>query len=332
MTERTTLIGIGASAGGVEALLELVAEIPEDLPAALFVVLHQSPGSPGVLPRLLGRRCPLTVDTVRDGEHVVPGRIYVAPPDHHLLVRDGQVRVSHGPRENGHRPGVDPLFRSLALEAGPSAVGVVLSGMLDDGAAGVLAIVRHGGVAVVQDPDDALFPGMPRACLRQVPGAVVRPASGMAEVFGELVARPVIKGRGAGEQLAYEVEVASDTTGSSGQEEPPGPPSGLTCPDCSGPLYDLSEQHLLHYRCRVGHAWSEESLRTQQDDRVERALYTALQALEEKAAVQHRIMGSATARGSTRVADTARDAAHQALASAELVRGLLSDRSEGEVS
>jgi two-component system, chemotaxis family, protein-glutamate methylesterase/glutaminase len=323
MSERTTLVGIGASAGGVEALLELVAELPAGLPAAVLVVLHQSAASPGVLARLLDRRCALPVVTATHGEPVEAGRVHVAPPDHHLLVRAGHVVVSHGPRENGHRPGIDPLFRSLALEAGPSAVGAVCSGMLDDGAAGLLAIVRHGGTAVVQDPDEALFPGMPRAGLAQVPGALVRPAAGMAEAFVALAERPVIGGRGAAQRLAYEVEVAADSATVLAGAEPPGPPAGLTCPDCSGPLYDLSEDGLLHYRCRVGHAWSQESLWAEQEDRVERALCTALQALEEKASVHHRIAETAKGRGAHRVLDRARDAAHQALASAELVRDLL---------
>ncbi|MCD2194702.1 chemotaxis protein CheB [Actinomycetospora endophytica] len=330
MRQRTIHIGIGASAGGVEALLALVAKLPADLPAALFVVLHQAPDAPTVLPRLLGRRCALPVAHVRDGDEVGPGHVYVAPPDHHLLVHEGRVSVSRGPRENGHRPGVDPLFRSLALEAGPAAVGVVLSGMLDDGAAGLLGIVRHGGAAVVQDPEDALFPGMPHAALRQIPGALVRPAADMAALFTELAARPVMGGHGTSRQLAYEVEVARDGAGAVAESDPPGPPSGLTCPDCSGPLFDLSEEQFLHYRCRVGHAWSEESLRAEQDNRVERALYTALQALEEKSALQHRIAATAGAAGSGRVASRARETAHDAMASAALVRDLLSNREVGE--
>jgi two-component system, chemotaxis family, protein-glutamate methylesterase/glutaminase len=321
----TTVIGMGASAGGVEALLDLAGRLPAELPAAVLVVLHQSPTAPTVLPHLLGRRCAMPVEHARDGAVVEAGRMYIAPPDHHLLVKDGRLVVSRGPRENGHRPSVDPLFRSLALEAGPSAVGVVLSGMLDDGAAGLLGIVRHGGTAVVQDPEEAMFPDMPRAALRQVPGAVVRPVAGLAEVFTELAARPVLGGRGVSRQLVYEVAVARNDSDDLVDTDPPGPPAGLSCPDCSGPMFDLSEEQLLHYRCRVGHSWSEESLRAEQDGRVEKALYAALQALEEKASLQHRIAATAAARNSSRVVDRAQEAAHEALRSASLVRGLLAE-------
>lgn len=331
-SSETPLIGVGASAGGVEALFALVEGLEETLPAAMLVVIHQSAESPTVLPNLLDRRCVLPVEHARSGVAVEPGHVYLATPDHHLLVHDGRLVVSRGPRENGHRPGVDALFRSLALEAGPGAVGVVLSGMLDDGAAGLLGIVRHGGTAVVQDPQDALFPGMPDAALRQVPGAVVRPAAQLGEVLSELARRPVVGGRGVTRQLAYEVAVARESGGAITEGDPPGPPAGLSCPDCSGPLFDLGDTQLLHYRCRVGHAWSEDSLRAEQEDRVEKALYMALQALEEKAALQHRVAAAATTRGSVRVAGRARESAHEALASATLLRNLLSDPKEGGVS
>lgn len=319
----TMTIGIGASAGGVETLLHLVAGLPPDLPAAVLVVVHQASTAPAVLPDLLDRRCPLAVDHGRDGQIAEPGRVYLAPPDHHLLLRDGGLVVSRGPRENGHRPGIDPLFRSLALDAGPSAVGVVLSGMLDDGAAGLLAIVRHGGTAVVQDPQEAQFPAMPQAALRQVPDATVRPVAEMADVFSELAIRPVLGSRHTSEQLRYEVAVAGNDRGTIADTDPPGSPAGLSCPDCSGPLFDLSEPDLLQYRCRVGHAWTEESLRAEQDNRTENALYAALQALEEKAALQHRVAASATARNSTRVAERARESAHEALREASVVRELV---------
>jgi two-component system, chemotaxis family, protein-glutamate methylesterase/glutaminase len=181
------LVGVGASAGGVEALLALVAGLDEDLPAALFVVLHQAAAAPTVLAGLLARRCRLPVEDARDGAPVRLGRVVVARPDHHLLVRDGHVVLGRGPREDGHRPGVDPLFRSLAHEAGPGAVGVVLSGLLDDGAAGMLEIVRHGGSAVVQEPAEARHDSMPRAALARVPTAVVTPAHAVGAALREIV-------------------------------------------------------------------------------------------------------------------------------------------------
>ncbi len=156
------IIVIGASAGGVEALVQLVQNVPADLPASIFVALHVSPHGSSVLPQILSRHGALLASHPQDGEAIEPGRIYVAPPDHHLWVRRGRVRVSRGPSENGLRPAVDPLFRSAARSYGRRVVGVILSGSLDDGTAGLQAIKSQGGVAIVQRPEDALFVGMPQ--------------------------------------------------------------------------------------------------------------------------------------------------------------------------
>src|SRR5215212_968855 len=163
------IIVVGASAGGVEALTRLVKALPADLPASLFVVLHLPPDAHSALPTILNRRGQLWAVHPRDGETIEPGRIYVAPPDRHLVLHQGVARVVRGPRENGHRPAVDPLFRSAAAAYGPRVIGIVLSGTLDDGTAGLLAIKARGGVAVVQDPADALSPGMPENALENVP-------------------------------------------------------------------------------------------------------------------------------------------------------------------
>lgn len=324
------IIGVGASAGGVEALLELAASLDADLPAAVLVVLHQPADAPTVLPHLMDKRCALPVRHAEPGDRVVPGTVLLAPPDHHLLVVDDRLEVTRGPRENGHRPAIDPLLRSIAVAGGPSAIGCVLSGLLDDGAAGLLALVRHGGTAVVQDPDEAPYSSMPRAALDQVPGAIVRSISELGATFSQLAARPVIGGRRPSPELVREVALVRAGASVDESHRPPGPPAGLVCPDCSGPLFDLSEDNLLRYRCRVGHAWSEQSLSSVQDDGIERALFTALQALEGKADLQHRIARSASDRGSARIAERAREAAHQALQSASLVRDLLADRRTGD--
>jgi two-component system chemotaxis response regulator CheB len=162
------IIVIGASAGGVEALREITRGLPANLPATLFVVLHVPPQNPSHLPAILSRSGPLPAAHAGDGAEFVPGRIYVAPPDTHLLVESGRTHLSHGPTENRHRPAIDPLFRSAARAYGSRVVGVVLTGSLDDGTAGLYQIRRHGGVAVVQDPDDALFPSMPANALEYV--------------------------------------------------------------------------------------------------------------------------------------------------------------------
>ena len=322
------LVGIGASAGGVETLFELVAGLDIELPAALFIVLHQAAQGPAVLPELLDRRCALPVDAARDGAPVRPGRVVVAPPDRHLLVQDGRVVLSRGPKENGHRPGIDPLFRSLALEAGPGATGVVLSGLLDDGAAGLLEVVRHGGSAVVQDPDEALFDSMPRAALDQVPGAIVRPVAAVGSTLREILGREPLGVHRPTAQLRYEVDASRAEEIATVLDDPPGPVAGIACPDCSGPLFDLGTGRLHHFRCRTGHAWSEQSLGAEQDDALERSLYVALRALEDKAALSHRIATSARTGGIERVAERSRRSAHDAVRAAGVLRSLISEKSD----
>lgn len=319
------LVGVGASAGGVEALFDLVAGLETGLDAAVLVVIHQAADGPAVLADLLDRRTALAVSTAEDGARLTPGGVLVAPPDAHLHVVDGHVELSRGPKENGHRPGIDPLFRSLALAAGPGATGVVLSGLLDDGAAGLLDIVRHGGTAVVQDADEAQFAAMPNAALEQVPGAVVRRARDIGTVLAEITGRPLLEANRPSRQLAYEVRVSRGQEPGMLEHDPPGRAVGISCPDCSGPLFDLGTTDTPRFRCRVGHAWSPRSLGSEQDDAVERALYVALRALEDKVALSRRIASSAEDGGATRVARNARRSAHEALRSASVLRRLLLD-------
>ncbi len=186
MAQRDVVV-VGASAGGVEALQTLVAGLPPDLPASVLAVLHLPPGCSSALVRILDRSGPLPAEPATDGRHLERGRVYVAPPDHHLLIRDGHLSLSSGPPECGHRPAIDPLFRSAALTHGSRTVGVVLSGTLDDGASGLAAIARHGGAAVVQDPRDARYAGMPMAALATVPDAVIAPVAELAGVVTGLV-------------------------------------------------------------------------------------------------------------------------------------------------
>jgi two-component system chemotaxis response regulator CheB len=177
------IVVIGASSGGLEALTEIIAGLPDDLPAALFIVVHVPAQGTSLLPEILGRRGRLPAKHAKDGEAFQAGHIYVAPPDFHLLLREGRTQVVRGPRENNHRPAIDPLFRSAAQAYGARTVGIVLSGALDDGAAGLLAIKNRGGIAVVQDPQDASFPDMPRAALAAVPVDYCLPKTEIARVI-----------------------------------------------------------------------------------------------------------------------------------------------------
>lgn len=292
---RHDIIVIGASAGGVEALKELVSGLPPDFPVAVFVVLHIPAQSPSVLPSILRRVGALEAIQPGDGDAIQPGRIYVAPPDHHLLVQDGYVRIVRGPRENRHRPAADPLFRSAAHAYGPRVVGVVLTGMFDDGTAGLLAVKARGGVAIVQDPNEALYPGMPRSALENVKVDYCLPLSGIAARLVQLANEPVeIEGAHAmPEGIEIESKIAQMEESNMGGVEKLGSPSAFTCPECHGTLWELHDGELLRFRCHVGHAFSAESLQAEQAQALETALWSALRALEENVAMAQRMAARA---------------------------------------
>ena len=285
------LVVVGASAGGVEALRALVGGLPADLPATVLVVLHVPRDAPSALPNILTRSGPLPATPAVDGEPLLPGRILVAPADRHLLVLDGRVRLSRGPADNGHRPAIDPLFRSAAQAGGARVIAVVLSGSRDDGAVGAAAVAAHGGVVLVQSPDEALYPSMPRAALARTEPAHVAPAASLGKLIGELATMPVAEpeaGAAGDARLAGEVaisDLAVLTTDRIAGFEP-----GYGCPSCGGSLAEVSDEGALpRFRCRVGHAWSPKRLLDEQAVATEGALWTALRALEEKAALSRRI-------------------------------------------
>lgn len=325
------LVVVGASAGGVEALRQLCAHLPGDLAAAVVVVLHIPASSRSALAAILDRAGPLPAEQAREGDVLTPGRILVAPPDRHVLVTDGAVTLSRGPRENGHRPSVDVLFRSAAHAAGPRVIGVVLSGTLDDGTAGLVAISGRGGVSVVQDPGEAPYAGMPLAALEGDHPDAVLPVARIAETITDLVGTSAATEAPPASPL-MEVEVAmavpEDEALSAGER--PGVPSGFACPDCHGVLFEIAEEGMHRYRCRVGHAWSARSLGAQQGAAVETALWTALRALEEKAALCDRMAAAARERGHTFSATTFVEQAQDARQSALAVRDLI-ERTAGLV-
>jgi two-component system, chemotaxis family, protein-glutamate methylesterase/glutaminase len=317
------IVVVGASAGGVEALVGLAASLPADLPAAVFVVLHVPPTGTSVLPDILSRHGRLPASHAKDGEPIEPGRIYVAPPDHHLLVRTDHLHLTRGPRENGHRPAVDPLFRSAAREHATGVVGVVLSGALDDGTAGLVAVKARGGVAVVQDPSDALYPGMPASALEHAKVDHVLPAASIGALLARLASEPAQVPPGpAPTDMKVEVEVEGFSLQAM-EGEHPGEPSGFSCPDCNGVLWAIRDGGLQRFRCRVGHAWSSESLLTRQSEALEAALWIALRSLEERAALARRLAEPARRRGHTITATRFEEQATEAQQAARVVRELL---------
>jgi len=286
---------IGASLSGIDALTQIVKGLPEDFAGAVFIVQHVASHSPGYLPHILSGAGPLPAVHPKDGEKIAAGHIYVAPPDRHMLLTRETVHLSHGPKENLARPAIDPLFRSAALAYGNDAIGVILTGQLDDGTAGLLAIKDRGGIAIVQDPQQATAPSMPLSALRHIPVDY----SCRLEKIGPLLARLVsasapldppaptdllqIEGRiAAGE---FRVEDWWEL-------EKMCVPSGLNCPDCRSALYEMSDKRMLRFRCRSGHAFSAESLASGQSEARYNLLSSVFGALMEEATLLKRLAES----------------------------------------
>lgn len=292
------VVVIGASAGGIEALTRIVRQLPADFAAPIFVVLHIPARPPSLLAHILSREGRIPAKEAEDGEPYRNGVIYVAAPDKHLLIEDGRLRTVRGPRENRHRPAVDPLFRSAALELGPGVIAVILSGTLDDGTAGMMAVKKRGGIAIVQDPADTLYPGMPESALEHVKADYVLTASAIAGELVNILAKPAP--RQADPNVPHDMErEVMEAEGDEGlkDSERAGTPSVYSCPDCGGVLWQLEEGDLTRYRCRVGHAYSPESLVEAQEDHIEEALWTAVKTLEESAQLARRLAAAERQRG-----------------------------------
>jgi two-component system, chemotaxis family, protein-glutamate methylesterase/glutaminase len=321
------VVVIGASAGGVEAISRIVADLPRDIRASIFVVLHISRGR-SLLPEILTRAGRLPATHPTDGEPLQYGRIYVAPPDQHLIVQAGAVRTVHTASENGVRPAVDPLFRSAARAYGSRVVGVILTGTLDDGTAGVAAIKEAGGITIAQDPDEASSPGMPRSAIASGRIDHVVPLRDIPLLLAALAEEEAAVGeRHSGPHLrAMEPDLAEMPIAVAGHDRP-GKPSVFSCPECHGTLWEVDEGGLLRFRCRVGHVYSPDSMMAAQTDDVDRALWTALRTLEERAALAHRLAERGRLRGHHWVEKAFTTRAREAQAEAHQIRALLRTRS-----
>lgn len=277
----------------------LVQSFPANLEAAIFIVLHLSPDFPSKLPQILSRAGPLPAHNPQDGEKIEPGKIYVAPPDRHLTIEDSHVRVNRGPRENRHRPAVDPLFRTASRIFESRVIGVILSGNQDDGSAGLRAVRARGGIGIVQDPEDAVASQMPQAALIYGGADYVLPAAEIGPRVAALVnhcGSPEMKGEKKasksaknGKRTAHETEANLEV---SRPNEGIGVPSPFSCPECGGVLWEMKNGELQRFRCRVGHAYTMSALAQDQGDGVEAALWAAMRALEKKAALSRRMAES----------------------------------------
>src|SRR5262245_33326296 len=297
------LVAIGASAGGVEALTLLCTKLAAQFPATILITLHLPSHSDSALDQLLSQAGPLPAKFANHGDQLRKGQIFLAPPGCHLIADGDRLMLGKGPRENHVRPAIDPMLRSVAVCCGSRAVGVVLTGTLGDGASGLKAIQQCGGISVVQDPDDAAFPEMPRTALnRSMPDHIVRLAD-LPLLLNSLVQRPAGEPKPCPESVRFEVAVASGQRSSMRDMDRLGRRSVLTCPDCHGVMWEIDDDDLYHYRCHTGHAYGADTMAFALDENVRRALASALRALEERIALTEKLRWHANDRGHNKSAD-----------------------------
>ncbi|PYV84123.1 MAG: chemotaxis protein CheB [Acidobacteria bacterium] len=306
---RRNIVVIGASAGGIEVLQTILAALPWDFPGSVFIVLHTSQESPGLLPEILNRCSKLPVLYAVHGAPILPARVYVAPAGRrHMMLDRGKVRMEAGPRENRNRPSIDALFRSASYAYGSQVIGVVLTGNLDDGSAGVAAIKARDGVAIVQDPDDAFAPSMPASAIDATDVDYVLAAEAIGPKLIELVTSNVAENLQAISNGTRNIAATGHT---------------YSCPECGGVLEEIQENELLRLRCRVGHIYSPESFLADQTEAVERALWAAIRSMEEQTEYADRLATSSRQKNRAALAHRFSDKAETSRENAAVLRELL---------
>ncbi len=290
MTQRIDTVVIGGSAGSFTALKQLLGDLPADLPAAVMVCLHHAAGSGVRAADLLVPHCPLPIVVAEDGMPMKPGRLHFAPPDTHLLIGSDHLHLRRGAHENNFRPAVDPLFRSAAVYRPGRAIGVVLSGLMDDGAAGVRAMMRTACRTLVQDPDGAEFPDMPRAALAANPEAEAIPLDGLAGRIAALVGTPAESGVGVPWDIGVELKIAALEDASMETERKLGTLSPYNCPHCNGVLWEVEDGPIHRYRCHTGHAYTAATLDAAQEEALDRSLFDSLRAHRGRADLMRRMI------------------------------------------
>jgi two-component system, chemotaxis family, protein-glutamate methylesterase/glutaminase len=315
------LVTIGASSGGIEALSAVIAALPADFPAPICVVIHTAADSPGMLHLILGRAKRLPAEVATSGAKLEAGHIYVAPADRHMLVEPGTLVVAAGPKENRVRPAIDPLFRSAAQVYGPRVIGVIMTGGLDDGTAGLWAIKQLGGIAVVQDPKDALFPSMPSHAIRHVNVDYCVPLEAIGPLLVRLTGESVLERQlRTTDAMDMELKIAKGQNALDAGIEHLGTPSPFACPECHGVLRQFTEGDRLRYRCHTGHAFSLPTLLADIDSTIEDALWNAIRAMEERARLLDEFASSSDASAGPGGLDQSRQ---QALRNAATLRDIV---------
>jgi len=315
------LVVIGGSSGSHRALRRILLDLPADLPAPIFIATHMSAASNNLLASMLDGVGPLPVRVAEDGEPYQPGHVYVAVADCHLLLIDGTIRLGRGPRENMSRPAIDPLFRSAALVGGPRTIGVILTGMLNDGASGLASIKRMGGRAVVQDPRDAVADDMPLAAIEACDVDVIAPLPGIGAAIARLIAEPLDATTAPPPaDLRIEVEIALGARCDSEVIHEVATPSTLTCPACNGVLSEMRAHNPLRFRCQVGHGYTGEALYKVKDEDVDEALRVALRVIDERADLVTRMARDARDSGRPAVAEMYEQRSSEYRSYAETIR------------
>jgi two-component system, chemotaxis family, protein-glutamate methylesterase/glutaminase len=314
------IIALGGSTGAFVPLRQIFADLPADLPAAVFVVRHIASDAADLLADILDAAGPIKVKTASDGDLIENGQAFVAPAGHHLLMENGRVRLGRGPRENMVRPAIDPLFRSAALSYGPRVIGVILSGLLDDGAAGLAAVKRCGGIAVVQNPADAEADDMPLSSLAACDIDYRVCTEKMAQLLMQLTKEIAPPAQPAPGDIALEVQIAAGRPSTTEMVAQIAVPVALSCPSCSGVLSQISEPSRLRFRCQIGHAYSADVLNKQQEAAIAEAVGTALRVLEERHTLLVKMAADAKRRGNELSAKQFEEKAHDYRRQADILR------------
>ena len=317
---RKDIVTIGGSAGSLAVLKQLLAELPADFPATLFVAVHGPSRSPGYLAEALTTVSKLPVERAIDGRPIERSRVYIAVPDRHLLITGDVIRLGDGPRENMAKPAIDPLFRSAALSHGGRVVGVVLSGRLNDGASGLNAIKACGGTAVVQHPLDAEADQMPLAALEAVAADEIATSTNLASVLAAIVTTDAGVSIEPPPSIALEVRIAAGGRLGSRALRDFADPSALSCPDCHGVLSEVRGERPLRYRCQIGHAHTADSLASQTGE-LDEAMHVALRVMEERVTLVTRMAEDARTAGRMAVAELYAARADEYASYADVIRG-----------
>ncbi|SDB46010.1 two-component system, chemotaxis family, response regulator CheB [Flavobacteriaceae bacterium MAR_2010_188] len=314
---------IGGSSGGQAAVLDTLTNLPKDINAAFLIVLHSAFDTPSTYPAYLGSKIDLEVKEVKDKMDILPGVVYVSKPNHHLFIKDKKIHLSNGPRENLFRPSIDVLFRSGAVSFANSAVGILLTGQLNDGVAGLEGIKKCGGIAIAQNPATSEFPDMPQAAIDNVEIDYVVNLEDMSSVIQKIIHEDLPKEVSIPSGLERENEIATKFKSQIATEDDLGVQVPISCSSCGGPLWEMKDSPVKRYRCHVGHAFTEDALLKAQNEALEEALWVSMRTLEEKKTLLQRMAIDFEKRGSLTLARSYFDKKDEVMSHLKQIRSVL---------